>query len=260
MLTLESVARAAKSAGIEAASHYLEVTGSTNTELLALAEQGAPAWTVLAAGHQVAGRGRLDRTWESKPGASLLVSVLLRPDLPPTDSSLVTLAAGACMALSCSVACGVDVRCKWPNDLLVADRKLGGVLTEAKVERGRLAHVVVGVGMNLEQSAEDFPPELRGSATSVANEGGRPDGPALLFEFLLRLKRFGDPSRPGFRETVLDMYRRVCQTIGRTVRATTATGRHVEGRATGVGDSGQLVVETDRGPEEVTFGEITHLR
>ncbi|TML01764.1 MAG: biotin--[acetyl-CoA-carboxylase] ligase [Actinobacteria bacterium] len=260
MLTLESVARAAKSAGIEAPSHYLEVTGSTNTELLALAEQGAPAWTVLAAGHQVEGRGRLDRTWESKPGASLLVSVLLRPDLPPTDSSLVTLAAGACMAMSCSVACGVDVRCKWPNDLLVADRKLGGVLTEAKVERGRLAHVVVGVGMNLEQRAEDFPPELRGSATSVANEGGRPDGPALLFEFLLRLTRFGDPSRPGFRETVLDMYRRVCQTIGRTVRATTATGRHVEGRATGVGDWGQLVVETDRGPEEVTFGEITHLR
>jgi BirA family biotin operon repressor/biotin-[acetyl-CoA-carboxylase] ligase len=260
LLTLESVARAAKSAGIEAPSHYLEVTGSTNTELLALAEQGAPAWTVLAAGHQVEGRGRLDRTWESKPGASLLVSVLLRPDLPPTDSSLVTLAAGACMAMSCSVACGVEVRCKWPNDLLVADRKLGGVLTEAKVERGRLAHVGVGVGMNLEQSAEDFPPELRGSATSVANEGGRPDGPALLFEFLLRLTRFGDPSRPGFRETVLDMYRRVCQTIGRTVRATTATGRHVEGRATGVGDSGQLVVETDRGPEEVTFGEITHLR
>jgi BirA family biotin operon repressor/biotin-[acetyl-CoA-carboxylase] ligase len=260
LLTQESVARAAKSAGIEAPTRYLEVTGSTNTELLALAEQGAPTWTVLAAGHQVEGRGRLGRRWESKPGASLLLSVLLRPDLPPTDSSLVTLAAGVCMAMSCSVACGVDVRCKWPNDLLAAERKLGGVLTEAKVERGRLAHVVVGVGVNLEQGVDDFPPELRDSATSVATEGGRPDGPALLFEFLLRLKRFGDPSRPGFRETVLDMYRRVCETIGRTVRATTATGRHVEGRATGVGDSGQLVVETDAGPEEVTFGEITHLR
>lgn len=259
MLTQESVARAARSAGIEAPASYLEVTGSTNSDLLALAEDGAPAWTVLAAGHQLEGRGRLGRRWESKPGASLLLSVLLRPDLPPTDTALVTLAAGACMAMSCSVACGVDVRCKWPNDLLAAGRKLGGVLAEARVERGRLAHVVVGLGVNLEQRAEDFPPELRDSATSVANEGGRPDGAALLFEFLLRLKRFGDPSRPGFRETVLDLYRRVCETIGRTVQATTATGRRVEGTATGVGDGGQLIVETGAGVEEVTFGEVTHL-
>jgi len=254
------VARAARSAGIEAPARYLEVAGSTNTELLSLAEEGAPAWTVLATGHQVEGRGRLGRTWESNPGDSLLVSVLLRPDIPPTDSSLITLGAGACMAMSCSVACGVDVRCKWPNDLLVGERKLGGVLTEARIDEGRLAHVVVGVGVNLEQSADDFPVELRGSATSIALEGGRPDAPALLFEFLLRLKRFGDPSRAGFRETVLDLYRRVSETIGRTVRATTAGGRQVEGTATGVGESGQLLVETDAGPEEVTFGEVTHLR
>src|SRR5205823_8184025 len=115
-------------------------------------------------------------------------------------------------------------------------------------------------GVNLEQAADDFPTELRGSATSIALEAGRPDAPALLFEFLLRLKRFGDPSQPGFRETVLDLYRRVSETIGRTVSATTAGGRQAEGRATGVGESGQLVVETEAGPVEVTFGEVTHLR
>src|SRR5207244_12684605 len=114
---------------------------------------------------------------------------------------------------------------------------------------GRLVHVVVGVGVNLEQSAEDFPIELRGSATSIAVEGGRPDAPALLFEFLLRLKRFGDPSRAGFREMVLDVYRRVRQTIGRTVRATTASGGLVEGRATGVGAWGGMLVATCAGPE-----------
>jgi len=253
------VARAARSAGIDARARYVEVTGSTNSDLLALAEEGAPAWTVVVAGHQQEGRGRLGRTWVSEPGASLLLSVLLRPELPPTDSALLTLWAGACMAMSCSVACGVDVRCKWPNDLLASERKLGGVLTEAKVERGILAHVVVGVGVNLHQRPEDFPAELGRSATSVSIEGGRPDAPALLFEFLLRLKRFGDPTRPDFRETVLDQYRRVCETIGRTVRATTTAGREVEGRATGVGESGQLIVETDTGRDEVTFGEIAHL-
>jgi len=253
------VARAAKSAGIDVPARFLPVTGSTNADALALAEEGAPAWTIVVAGHQQQGRGRLGRTWESKPGASLLVSVLLRPDLAPPDAALLTLAAGACMAMSCSVACGVDVRCKWPNDLMAGQRKLGGILTEANVEKGRMSHVVVGVGTNVEQGPEAFPPELRGSATSVAIEGGRPDAPALLFEFLFRLKRFADPARPGFRETVLDMYRRVCDTIGRTVRATTTDGREVEGMATGVGESGQLMVETDAGPEEVTFGEIVHL-
>jgi BirA family biotin operon repressor/biotin-[acetyl-CoA-carboxylase] ligase len=248
LLTQESVVRAAKSAGIDVPARFLPVTGSTNADALALAEEGAPAWTIVVAGHQQQGRGRLGRTWKSKPGASLLVSVLLRPDLAPPDAALLTLAAGACMAMSCSVACGVDVRCKWPNDLMAGQRKLGGILTEAKVEKGRVSHVVVGVGTNVEQAPEDFPPELRGSATSLAIEGGRPDAPALLFEFLFRLKRFADPARPGFRETVLDMYRRVCDTIGRTVRATTTDGREVEGRVTGVGES-----------EEVTFGEIVHL-
>jgi BirA family biotin operon repressor/biotin-[acetyl-CoA-carboxylase] ligase len=259
LLTPESVSRAARSAGIDIPARFLPVTGSTNADVLAMAEEGAPAWTVMVAGHQEAGRGRHGRTWESKPGASLLVSVLLRPDLSPPEAALLALGAGACMAMSCSVSCGVDVRCKWPNDLMAGERKLGGVLTEAKVEEGRVAHVVVGVGMNVEQASQDFPPELRGSATSVAMEGGRPDAPALLFEFLLRLKRFADPAKPGFRETVLDMYRRVCATIGRTVRATTTGGREVEGTATGVGDFGQLAVQTDAGQEEVTFGEIAHL-
>jgi BirA family biotin operon repressor/biotin-[acetyl-CoA-carboxylase] ligase len=260
LLTPASVARAAKSAGLEPSARYVEVTGSTNDDLLALAEEGAPAWTVLVAGHQQGGRGRLGRAWSSQPGSSLLVSILLRPALPPADAALLTLATGAAVAMSCSVACGVDVRCKWPNDLLVEDRKLGGVLAEAKVEGDRFAHVVVGVGINLEQKGEDFPEEVRASATSVALEGGRADAAALLFEFLLRLKRFGDPDHPDFRDTTLDLYRRVCDTIGRRVLATTTAGREVEGTATGLGASGQLLVQTASGPEEVGFGEVVHLR
>ncbi|TMK84755.1 MAG: biotin--[acetyl-CoA-carboxylase] ligase, partial [Actinobacteria bacterium] len=156
LLNEAAVARAARSAGIQAPARFVEVTASTNDDLLRLAEEGAPAWTVEVAAHQQEGRGRLGRTWVSTPGSSLLVSVLLRPDLPPADAALLTLAAGACMAVSCSVACGVDVRCEWPNDLMAGERKIGGILAEAKVEAARLAHVVVGVGMNVAQTAEDF--------------------------------------------------------------------------------------------------------
>jgi BirA family transcriptional regulator, biotin operon repressor / biotin---[acetyl-CoA-carboxylase] ligase len=259
MLSEHTVARAARNAGIEARVQFAEVTGSTNTDLMRLAQAGAPAWTVLAANHQEQGRGRLGRTWVSGPGSSLLVSVLLRPELSASEAALITLGAGACMALACSVACGVDVGCKWPNDLVVHDRKLGGVLVEAKLEGAHLDHVVVGSGVNLEHTDDDFPPELRGLATSVTMEGGRPDAATLLFEYLFRLKRFCDPAKPGFRETVLDLYRRHCDTIGRRVRAITTDGGEMEGTATGVGDDGELLVTTAAGPGRVGFGEIAHL-
>jgi BirA family biotin operon repressor/biotin-[acetyl-CoA-carboxylase] ligase len=259
MLSEHTVARAARNAGIEAPVHFAEVTGSTNSDLLRLAEQGAPAWSVLATNHQEQGRGRLGRTWTSVPGSSLLVSVLLRPDLPSAEAALITLGAGVCMALACSVACGVDVGCKWPNDLVIHDRKLGGILVEAKLEGGHVDHVVVGSGVNLGQSERDFPPELRGLATSAVMEGGRPDDATLLFEYLFRLKRFCDPAKPAFRETILDLYRRHCDTIGRRVRAITTEGAEVEGAAIGVGDDGELLVETEEGPAHVGFGEIAHL-
>jgi BirA family transcriptional regulator, biotin operon repressor / biotin---[acetyl-CoA-carboxylase] ligase len=259
MLSEHTVARAARNAGIDPPVHFAEATGSTNTDLLRLAEEGAPAWTVLATNHQEEGRGRLGRTWVSTPGSSLLVSVLLRPELPAAEAALVTLGAGACMALACSVACGVDVGCKWPNDLLIHDRKVGGILVEAKLEGAHVDHVIVGTGVNLEQAEGAFPPELRAQATSVAMEGGRPDAATLLFEYLFRLKRFCDPAKPGFRDTTLDLYRRHCDTIGRTVRAITTDGVEVEGTATGVGDDGELLVATADGPVHVGFGEIAHL-
>ncbi len=260
MLSEHTVARAARNAGIEAPVRFVEVTGSTNTDLLRLAEEGAPAWTVLAANHQEAGKGRLGRVWVAPPGSSLLVSILLRPNLPASQAALLTLGAGACMALACSVACGVDARCTWPNDLVVGDRKMGGILVEAQIQGDRVDHVVIGSGVNLEQTKDDFPEEVRDRATSAVVEGGRPDAATLLSEYLFRLKRFSDPAKPGFRETVLDLYRRHCDTIGRRVRATTTDSVVVEGTAREVGDDGALVVETTDGTVRVGFGEIELLR
>src|SRR5262245_27658872 len=156
-----SVAAAALAAGLEGEAWYRDEVGSTNTELIALARSGAPAWSVLVAGYQSEGRGRLGRTWTAPPGSSLMASLLLRPAMAPADAPLVALAAGACMAQAVESACGVVASCKWPNDVLAGDRKLAGILTEAEANGSRVAFVVVGTGVNVRQTAEDFPAEVR---------------------------------------------------------------------------------------------------
>jgi BirA family transcriptional regulator, biotin operon repressor / biotin---[acetyl-CoA-carboxylase] ligase len=259
MLTEPLVTEAVRAAHLGAPVHFLGETESTNSDLLRLAEEGAPQWTIVVANHQKAGRGRLGRTWVSTPGSSLLSSVLLRPSLLPVDAPLLTLGAGAAMALACFEASGVDTRCRWPNDLVVGKAKLGGVLVEAKVQEGRVLHAVVGAGVNLTQSSDDFPAEVRDMATSVALEGGRADALGLLTRYLIHLSNLIDTSSAGYRGRLFDAYLGVCATLGRRVRATTTLGAEVVGRAVGVGNSGELLVETGSGVSRVGFGEIGHL-
>jgi BirA family biotin operon repressor/biotin-[acetyl-CoA-carboxylase] ligase len=257
-----SVAAAALAAGLAGEAWYRGEVGSTNTELIALARDGAPAWSVLVAGFQRAGRGRLGRTWTAPPGSSLMASLLLRPTLAPADAPLIALAGGACLAEAVEAVTGVVTRCKWPNDVLAGGRKVAGVLTESEVEADgeRVAFVVVGTGVNVSQSAEDFPPEARSSATSVALEGGAADADGLLAAYLAAFRSAFDPDADGFAARTLASYRERCATIGRRVSATTTSGERVEGVAAAVGDRGQLVVETEWGRAEVAFGEVEHLR
>jgi len=258
MLSEHTVAAAALAAGIDAPVRFVPATGSTNTDLWRLAEDGAPEWTVLAAGTQEAGRGRLGRTWSSLPGESLLVSVLLRPAGEPSDAPLVSLAAAVAMAEACRGA-GIEAGCKWPNDVVAGGRKLGGVLPEASVQGPSLSFVVLGTGVNCSQRDEDFPPELRAQATSVTREGGDPDPLPILERYLRRLRDlYGERGR-GLSERVLEPYRATCVTLGRRVRAITTGGAIVDGLAREIGAAGELVLETSRGLERVQFGEIRHL-
>jgi len=260
MLTQHIVAEAVRTAGVPVPARFLPVTGSTNSDLVAMAEHGAPEWTVIVAGTQEAGRGRMGRTWVSTAaGDELLASVLLRPQVSPSEAPLLSFLAAVCLVEACRVACGVEVRCKWPNDLMVGDRKLGGILAEAMVKGGRLDHVVIGTGVNVGQRPDDFPEAIRGIATSLVIEGGRADVAALLGAYLSSMKRGYEPKSPGFRENVLTGYRQVCDTIGRRVRANTTSGDQVEGTAAQVGEWGDLIVETQAGPASIGFGEIVHL-
>jgi BirA family biotin operon repressor/biotin-[acetyl-CoA-carboxylase] ligase len=228
---------------------------STNRYLLDEARAGTRDGVVAVADHQSAGRGRLGRTWEAAPGSALLVSVLLRPALAPDHLHLVTMAAGIALVDAVQGVAGVTAGLKWPNDLVVGDRKLAGLLAEADLGGGSVRAVVVGAGCNL--SAAAIPPELTGLATACELEAGRPvERDALLDALLDDLA-----TRLADLAAVPDAYRDRSATLGRRVRVDLGGGRVAEGDAVDVGPTGALVVRDDDGAElTVSVGDVVHLR
>jgi BirA family transcriptional regulator, biotin operon repressor / biotin---[acetyl-CoA-carboxylase] ligase len=234
----------------------LDSTSSTNADVLAAAAGGAAEGLVVVAEQQVAGRGRLSRAWESPARAGLLVSVLLRPSLPPTALPLLPLLAGLALADAVEAVADVPVGLKWPNDLLVDGRKLGGIL----VERAPDGAVVVGFGINVSTRREELPVD---TATSLALEGGSTDREPLLKECLRSLKRrYAHFDGSGGAPTaVLSPYRTRCETIGRRVTVHAPDGTTSTGLATGVDDNGTLVVREDDGRERRwSAGDVVHVR
>ena len=176
--------------------YFSPVTGSTNTDALAAARNGAPHGSVFFADEQRAGRGRGDHTWESAAGEGLYVSVLLRPQLEPVYLPLMPLAAGLAAADAIRTVTGLEIDLRWPNDLLIGPRKTGGILVEAQTqsqpEANGVAFVVVGIGINVHQRS--FDPGLATPATSLDMESGHVFGQrinrqALLVGLLKSLER-----------------------------------------------------------------------
>jgi BirA family biotin operon repressor/biotin-[acetyl-CoA-carboxylase] ligase len=246
MLNEAGLRRAVDAADVTAPVRWDDVTTSTNDVAWAMAADGTPAWTVVAAGHQTQGRGRLDRRWEDRPGQALLCSVVLRPDIDPERLGLIPLAAGVAMAAAASELAAVRVRCKWPNDLTVDGRKVGGILARAEVRDVRVRHVVVGVGVNLAEPAR----------VADAAGLGEVDSGALLTGFLRRLR----PLIERDRDSIVGEWVRVSDTVGRRVVATTVGGDGVRGVAADVDDDGALLVDTDAGRVRVASGDVQHLR
>ena len=232
-------------------------TGSTNADLTQAALSGAPEGTVHATAHQTAGRGRLDRQWESPAGSGLALSILLRPiDVADAHWTWIPLLAGMAVARAVrDVAPSLDVRLKWPNDIEVSGRKLAGLLVE-RVETPDGPAAVVGIGLNVAMTADQLPIP---NATSLAIEGVEVDAAdvrrALLdhLDVLYRAWRAegGDAGR-GLR----DAYLALSGTVGQDVVVTLSDGSTVEGPATDVDGYGQLVVNG----RAVGAGDVTHVR
>jgi BirA family biotin operon repressor/biotin-[acetyl-CoA-carboxylase] ligase len=249
VLSESALTRALERAGVRAPVRFDEVTGSTQATAVELAAEGAPEWTLVGAGHQTHGRGRLDRSWSDDPGGALLFSLVLRPDLPPEQGGLLSLLAGSSIAAACRRVADKRAACKWPNDLLVDGRKAGGILAESSIARNRFEYVVLGVGVNLGAPPGAFPDSGAVQADAVA----------LLEAFVSSFAERYEPAHPAFAGAVRSAYREVCATLGRRVRATTTTGSVIEGEAEDVDELGGLVVRTTRGLEVVRFGEVEHV-
>ena len=160
-------------AGPWAAFVLLDVTDSTNRVAMEMAENGAPHGTVVVADAQTAGRGRMGRRWESPAGKNLYVSLLLRPTVPIVDAPSLALVAGIALADAVE-AVGVPAALKWPNDLYCGGRKAAGILAEMASDPDGVRHVVIGAGLNVNAAEDDFPPGLRGTATSLRLCAGKP--------------------------------------------------------------------------------------
>jgi BirA family biotin operon repressor/biotin-[acetyl-CoA-carboxylase] ligase len=230
-------------------------TVSTNADVAAAVRAGAPEGLVVLAEEQTAGRGRMDRRWEAPARSSLLVSVLLRPTPPPAVWTLLPFVAGVAVAEALRGVCAVDAWLKWPNDLVVADRKLGGILVERVDDAA-----VVGIGVNVTLRQPELPVP---QATSVALLGGVADRELLARETLRALaRRYATWSgADGAPSAILPVYREICATIGRTVTVQLPGGGRVDGRVTGVDDSGRLLVDADDGiAHALSAGDVVHVR
>lgn len=233
---------------------------STNRYLLDEAVRGAPDGTVAVADEQIAGRGRLDRRWEAASGRALLVSVLLRPSELPADAwHLATVAAGLAMSDAVAETAGVEPALKWPNDLVVDDRKLAGVLAESVAAGPGSPALVVGVGCNLARDA--FPDRLTSSATSVEHVTGRTvDVPDALVAFLdaLALHEQLLLSREG-RQRLRELERNRSATLGRIVEVEHPDGA-VSGHAVDIAPDGALLVDTGSERRMFHVGDVIHVR
>ncbi|MGO8870128.1 MAG: biotin--[acetyl-CoA-carboxylase] ligase [Acidimicrobiales bacterium] len=243
---------------------------STNRYLLDEARAGAPEGVVAVADHQTAGRGRLGRRWEAPGGTNLLVSVLLRPDLPPDLRYLASAVVGLAAVDAAGAVTGVHLGLKWPNDLLASDgRKVAGVLAETDLAGPSAGGgavpppIVVGIGINVNwpAAATDLPDDLVGSASSLRHQVGRPvDREAVLEALLAALEpRVADLGSAAGRRRQREELRAACLTIGTRVRVELAD-RTFEGTATDLTPEGHLQVEVDGDLRTVVAGDVVHVR
>ena len=237
--------------------HSVASTNVTALDMAGNVEEG----TVVIAESQEHGRGRHGRAWESPPGVNIYMSIILKPRLAPEDAMLMTLMAAVASADALREHTGLDVRIKWPNDLLVHDKKTGGILTEMKTEGGRVTCAVIGIGINVNTDLSGFPEEIQTEATSVKKELGisvrRTEVVAGILNELDRWYRVLCTKRG---DRILSEWKRLSATLGKKVLVTIGEST-CRGVAESIDKTGMLVLKLSTGERRIIHaGDLTHLR
>jgi len=226
---------------------YHEVCASTQPIAHQLAQAGAPDGTVILCEEQTAGKGRLARAWTSTQGKGIWMSVVIRPDIPPTKAPQFTLIAAVAVARAIEVISDVRAEIKWPNDLLINGKKCTGILTELQADIDRVHSIILGIGVNVNQRLLDFPEEIQSIATSILMITGQPvDRAKLVAQILYHLEIYSDMYvKHGFTPLKI-LWESYSCTLGKRIKAI-MVHQQIEGIALGITDDGVLQVKTDDG-------------
>ena len=238
--------------------HVFQETTSTNDVIEKLARDGAREGVAVFAESQTRGRGRLGRQWVSPAGKGLWFSVLLRPELTPQAVTRLTVASATALVRAIQAQTGLTLEIKWPNDILIRGRKVAGILTELSAELDRVKYVVLGVGVDVNLGAAEFPADLRKSATSLKLESGRMiSRPELAVAVLRELDEDYARISDSRFAALADEWEAHCSTLGRDVVIRIGE-RRIHGRAESLGEDGALLLRTDHGHlERIIGGDLT---
>jgi BirA family biotin operon repressor/biotin-[acetyl-CoA-carboxylase] ligase len=222
--------------------YHFEQLASTNTTALQLAEEGAVEGTLVLADSQSAGHGRGNHGWHSPPGAGLYLSLILRPDLKLSAICPLTLSVGIAAAQALTRLSGIEVQVKWPNDLILRDKKVGGILLETVSQQKQVKHLVIGIGININQSAQEFPPGLQERATSLQAETGMIfERSKVLEQLLLELEEtYFLFLRQGLKP-LIPQFNQLDYLNGEEVRVNTPSGL-LQGETAGIDETGALLL------------------
>ncbi len=237
---------------------FNKVTVSTNADAFHLAEEGAAEGTVVLADSQSGGKGRRGRIWASPAGVNLYCSVVLRPAIMPHEAPQLTFLSAVAVARAIEHTTKLTPEIKWPNDLLIAGKKVAGLLNEMSAETDGINFVVLGIGVNLNMTARQFPPDLRQPATSLLIESGaqvdRSHFAVIMLNELDRL--YSDFLRHGFAP-VREEWQQRCNARGRRILVTDSGTECTGGMFAGIDSDGALLLQTDDGQlQRITCGDV----
>lgn len=231
---------------------------STNDLTMEFAAKGSKEGLVVVAESQQHGKGRLGRQWISPKGVNIYASFLLRPEIPPVNAPVLTMMASLAAAEAISNTTGLDARIKWPNDILVNQKKISGILTEMNAEEEKINYVVIGIGINVNMKNEDFPENVRIPATSVMDSLGRKfDRSKLLCSLIESMDSNYEYLRKKGVMSVMSKWRPLCITLNKMIKVTSAGGT-ITGVAEDVTKEGGLVIRIGEDSKKVIYsGDVT---
>jgi len=248
LLTAEEIAHGLTTKMVGLHVTVLPETSSTNDEAAARAKAGCPDGAVVFAEKQTRGRGRLGRTWASPYAKGLWFSVVLYVDLPEAGASLLTLVGAVAAAETIRAELAIPALIRWPNDIVVRSKKLGGVLVESRSRGGRGRAYILGIGINVNYAADEMPRQIQKHATSLLIECGKPvDRIALARAMLERLDQWCLRVGSGETAGIAEAWRRLSSTLGRRVTVEQG-GRQYRGMAIDLDPAGALILRRRKGP------------